>query len=893
VSRFHVGPEGPREARLAVVAEKPAIDEIRLGRPLVGTSGSRLRHHLHSAGLDAGSSQYSLAGQPLALSKEVYLTNAVQNFDDPRANPTDAEIIREQPRLYRELCSMPNLNCVLALGASALTSVSNFQYRDISNRRGSRLLAPFKTKYIPTFHPAYYMRGEWRFSPVVQFDIDRAVREAQFPELRKKERKWNIRPTLKDALSWLDTIAQSKSPYISFDIETSQGRNNSWFITCIAFSTTPEEAYCIPITRKDRSPYWPDVSTESLIWRKIASVLNLSHKRYITQNGLAFDCWQLYKHGVRTPHMANGFDTFSAHSLLAPDLPHDLGFIVSIYTDEEYYKDESGRGQAGWGQVTENEFWSYNCKDAALTLESALGMMQDLRELGMYDHYMTEIQSQWDAVMAMQIGGLRIDVPELIKTRKSVREGIALHESKLKELLGWVPNTKSPIQMAKIFDQFHVVVARTKKTNRPKMGKEDLLNYAHRYPLIRPVLTECMEVTQRRTIQSNFLDLALDRDDKYHPVYRLNGTKTGRYASEGADEGGPQGQNWPHHLLNIVVPDRWRDVGSDNVLHDDRRGSHRNVAHTETAQRGRHSLHDIQEREMELDTERRAKHREELYKLPSIGQRDDLSMSRTSPEPGNELTNADLKQAEAMIVAWDAGDPFLIEAFKSGKDIHRIRGCVIFRGWDSQLGIPTEDLIKSIKTVCNKCASDGQDDCSHSERFLSKTSGHAFTYKMGPRKFVNRILPPAGVFISESEGKRIRDAVVTRHILNWHDRTEQELRKSRWLTNLLGRKREFYGILDMGGDLLREALSWKAQSVVGVIAGRAVTRLHKSLRSIGNGARLLTQKHDSVLVSHSVVDRERVVAALQEAFYCPINAHGRILNIPLEIASGPNWRDLN
>ncbi len=79
--------------------------------------------------------------------------------------------------------------------------------------------------------------------------------------------------------------------------------------------------------------------------------------------------------------MSNGFDTFSAHSLLAPDLPHDLGFIVSIYTDEEYYKDESGRGQAGFGQVSEEQFYVYNCKDAALTLEAALAMIKDMKEL--------------------------------------------------------------------------------------------------------------------------------------------------------------------------------------------------------------------------------------------------------------------------------------------------------------------------------------------------------------------------------------------------------------------------------------------------------------------------------------------------------------------------------
>lgn len=79
--------------------------------------------------------------------------------------------------------------------------------------------------------------------------------------------------------------------------------------------------------------------------------------------------------------MANGFDTFSAHSLLCPDLPHDLGFLVSIYTDEPYYKDESGRSETLSSRAAgENMYWTYNAKDAALTLECAFGIMQDLKE---------------------------------------------------------------------------------------------------------------------------------------------------------------------------------------------------------------------------------------------------------------------------------------------------------------------------------------------------------------------------------------------------------------------------------------------------------------------------------------------------------------------------------
>jgi uracil-DNA glycosylase family 4 len=372
--KYNILAEGPTTAKLAVVCEKPAKDEVDANRLLVGESGRRVRDHLRAAGFEPG----SLA----TLSKNVWLTNVVQSFDEI-GNPTNADIIREQPRLYTELCNLPNLNCILAMGAVALASLSNFRYTAISHYRGSRLYTAFGKKMVPTFHPAHYMRGEWRYQSVVQFDVNHAAQEAQWPEIRKTQRSFNIGPTFKEAMGWfghLQNYPTSVSPYISFDLETVRGRNGTWYISCIAFSVDPTEAFCIPLLHKDRSPYWPEISVESQIWLKIAELLSLPNRVYVGQNLAGFDCWELRKHGILTPYMSTGFDTYSAHSLLAPDLPHKLEFITSIYTDEEYYKDESGRGET-FGLVPEEQFWIYCCKDAAFTLESAIAMIKDMKEL--------------------------------------------------------------------------------------------------------------------------------------------------------------------------------------------------------------------------------------------------------------------------------------------------------------------------------------------------------------------------------------------------------------------------------------------------------------------------------------------------------------------------------
>lgn len=418
MSSFNVGSEGPIDATIACVAEKGAAEEVKFGRPMVGQTGSMIRDHLNSAGLDAGTGYATHVKAKGRQSRNVFLTNAVHNFPNPYANPLCADLIREQPRLYRELSSLPNLKCIIACGAHSFASLTNFRFCNtialngepetgIVSRRGSKYLTPFGVKLVATLHPAFYVRGEWRYKPVTQFDFNRAVREAAFPEIRAVTRDYYLKPTsLAEALWYADEILHRPlSQYISFDIETYQGKLGSWYISCVGFSDHPSRAFCIPIMYRDRKPFW-DTYSEGLVWRTIQSLLAERGRTYITQNGHAFDCWQLYKHRIATPYMGNGFDTYSAHMLLAPDLPHDLGFLVSIYTEEAYYKDESGRNEKV--PISDEQFWTYNCKDASLTLEVATGpdcsckegLIRDLIDAEMFDDRYIRLHDRNPATMA-------------------------------------------------------------------------------------------------------------------------------------------------------------------------------------------------------------------------------------------------------------------------------------------------------------------------------------------------------------------------------------------------------------------------------------------------------------------------------------------------------------
>jgi DNA polymerase I-like protein with 3'-5' exonuclease and polymerase domains len=669
---------------------------------------------------------------------------------------------------------------------------------------------------IPTFHPSYVIQGNWEMSPVVEFDIARAKRESEFPEIHRPLRHYNILPSFQEACDWIRHL--EKGEWLSFDIETRRGGPHmNWIPTVISFSSDPKEGFCIPFARQDRTSYW-SLEQEAILWRRIQRLLSLEYKRYVTQNGL-FDTWHLYRNGIICPYMAKGFDTMYAHRYLAADLPHALDFLVSIYTEEEYYKDESGKHESE-ERVSDEQFQVYGCKDAALTLEVAWAEIEDLKELGMYDYYMSEKQSQWDVLFNMRKEGFRVDKKKkaiLISRFESV---INQSEDEIRAELGWVPNTKSPIDMLRVFDRYNIKPSITPISKKPQITEEKLLSYAHKWPESQGVITNCIAITQQRTLLSTFTQLTTDPQGFYHASYDLSKAKTGRLASEGADEGhllkpkkkaGPQMQNIPRNLRSMFIPNN-----------------------SET----------------------------------------------------DELTNFDFTQAEPHVVAWDSNDLFYISALLSGKDVHRIAACVIFRGYNTALGLPPDELINSIPKLCQKCLALGEQECVHSERYLAKRCKNGFSYKMGARKLC-MVLRAENIFLTEAQAKQIESRVITPPLREWWDRTDFELKKGRWLTNIYGTKKEFFGLHNE--DMLREALSWKAQSAVTHLTCHAMRFLHDHFTRTGMPASIKTQTHDSITISHRRIDRAEVTDLIKRATYLPVMVHGRELVIPHEITHGPSW----
>ncbi len=243
-----------------------------------------------------------------------------------------AEYQPELDRLYREIREV-NPNVVVALGATAAWAL--LKSTGIKAIRGSiafsdpSLPLPRQFKILPTYHPAAIAR-EWTNRPVGIADLDKAKRESTTPEFRRPVREIWTYPTLADLAEYEQRYILP-SELLSNDIETWQNQ-----ITCIGFSPSPNHGIVIPFISELRQgkSYWPSIEEELEAWNYVRRWLAL--KPSIFQNGM-YDIqflWRSYK--IPVPLAME--DTMLLHHAFQPEMEKGLGFLASIYTDEQSWK---------------------------------------------------------------------------------------------------------------------------------------------------------------------------------------------------------------------------------------------------------------------------------------------------------------------------------------------------------------------------------------------------------------------------------------------------------------------------------------------------------------------------------------------------------------------------
>jgi DNA polymerase-1 len=191
-------------------------------------------------------------------------------------------------------------------------------------------------------------------------------------------------------------------------------------------------------------------------------------------------------------------------------------------------------------------------------------------------------------------------------------------------------------------------------------------------------------------------------------------------------------------------------------------------------------------------------------------------------EPGNVLLSADYSQIELRLVAHVAQVKGLIEAFRSGADIHAATASQVF-------GVPIEGMDPMV-------------------RRSAKAINFGIIYGMSPFGLAQQLGIPQG------EAKRYIEAYFGRYpeIRTYMDVTKRQALEQGFVTTPDGRKVFTPGIKDKNAQMRafaeRAAINGPIQGGAADIIKRAMVRLPAALRDAGLSARLLLQVHDELVL---------------------------------------------
>lgn len=156
-------------------------------------------------------------------------------------------------------------------------------------------------------------------------------------------------------------------------------------------------------------------------------------------------------------------------------------------------------------------------------------------------------------------------------------------------------------------------------------------------------------------------------------------------------------------------------------------------------------------------------------------------------DPGYVMYEADLKGADAQVVAWEAEDEDLKTAFRSGVDIHSKNA---------------EDMWGT--TFSNLAEKSHERDRRRQE---CKATVHGINYGATPR--TTAII--RGWLVKEAERFHNRWLSLHPGIRRWHARVRANLARDRTIRNAFGFRRVFFDRID---SCFTEALAWIPQSTV-------------------------------------------------------------------------------
>ena len=501
----YVPGKGPNNPKIVIVGESPTFEDQQFLTPFMGAHGKLLNQLLIEAGINRNA---------------CWLTNVVKYHVPPasgekkipfrvRANNIGIDIMQQIEELRLELIQLQP-NVIIALGNTALWAITG--KNGIAKQRGS-IVSGMGFKVIGTYKPQdiLYQEGEVRGyynKQIVVFDFKRALAQSTFKEIIRPNRSLNI---CRNSAQFADFIKRHEHlDTISVDIEA-----RKCVPICVGLAFTKYEGLTIPLWNGFDISTIPNSDLVS-IWGLLAQVL---YKNGIIGQNFGYDRDKIKRLGFVISKLHS--DTMLKAFVINPELPKNLAFNTSIYTEEPYYKDE------GMYEGSIDDLLIGCARDACVTKEVDDAMEKDIDELGLGPYYRNFILPLHDLYADIENVGFRIDLKareELIKKYIRWDEEIRY---KLFKLTGEYVNTASPLQVSKLlYDTWKI--SRRKGTGEEVLTA--LLNGPVKDPLKRLGLELILENRSVKKAYGSSLMCLEDFDGRMKTSYFIC-LETGRSAT--------------------------------------------------------------------------------------------------------------------------------------------------------------------------------------------------------------------------------------------------------------------------------------------------------------------------------------------------------------------------
>lgn len=567
-----IRPTGPCPAKIMIVGDFPGEREVMESAPFVGASGQELSRMLQEAGIMRSQCFLTTAirARPPA--------NDIENFIAARKADITANhlmirdkfvlpVVRDGIEILKREIEMCQPNIIIALGNAALWALTGAW--GITSWRGSVLECdlplglPYKPKVIPAYTPGMIFR-QWTLRQIMVHDLSRAKSEAGTAELIRPDYSFVIRPSYETVLSILLSIYTQvlvRPGKLSVDIETRAGH-----VSCIGLAWSPTEALCIPLmdTLKPQG-YWPEDQEATILF---ALYQLLSHKNceVIGQN-FSYDSQYFLRWFHFIPNLVR--DTMLTQHAIFSNMPKSLDYLSSLYCKHHaYWKDE---GKEWNPKIPEEDYWTYNCKDAVITFEvddAQLATIEHMQKTWPQLPDLREFQqSLFGPVLRSMNRGLRVDTGLRMEFAMTLQDEIASREQWLIDVIGEPLNIKSPKQMKEFFYDF---LGQKPIFNRKSGGiscdDESLRKLSDREPVLLPIVNKIQELRSLGVFLSTFVSAPSDVDGRMRCSFNIAGTETYRFSSsKNAFGSGLNLQNIPKgsdndglvlpNVRNLFVPD--------------------------------------------------------------------------------------------------------------------------------------------------------------------------------------------------------------------------------------------------------------------------------------------------------------------------------------------------